>query len=108
VITQRFFVEAPDGTVLEFTREEAVALAADLNEALGQVPGGVADDLALILSELKHVQELLVGMDTFEVEPLGGGPMISPEEALARVQAMENIPAPQAYQRNPGSGIGNG
>jgi hypothetical protein len=106
VITQRFFVEAPDGTVLEFTREEAVALAADLNEALGQVPGGVADDLALILSELKHVQELLVGTD--EVEPLGGGPMISPEEALARVQAMENVPAPQVYQRNPGSGIGNG
>jgi hypothetical protein len=102
-VQQYFEIELPFGStvsdddqVVTMSRLMAEEVYRDLHGAL--FPGGAFRGNHAPLDE----DELFDDTGATQVT----GTTVSPEEALARVQAMEQVQP--SYQRNPGSGIGNG
>jgi len=109
-VTQWFTIELPEGTdqgdgVITLNRDGAESLWNDLGGALGmdRVTGPDTEEI---------MAAVMRGLQTFDVEAETEQPtgrQMSPDEALARVQAQAQVvPVGPRDGRNPGTGIGNG
>jgi hypothetical protein len=123
-VTQYFTVDLPEtvevaGAVnqdeiganqLTLSRSDAESLCNDLAEALGwEVGSAVAGPQEGIQAALADaVARYLEDQDRFDDESASVGKQMTPDEALARMQAEQQLLSAPAAVRNPGTGIGNG
>lgn len=85
-------------TTVTLTRSETMDLYEDLQEALGFIEEQVVEEGF----DTRGYQGAFTEDATYD-----GSPPITPDEALARIQAQAQASQHDHMQRNPGSGIGS-